>query len=576
MRPAVLGLLALVSAAACHAPVGPARSAPPLSTKAPVVVALVVDQLSAWVAEERVPELPPDGFFARMMREGTWVKRMRYPYALTDTAPGHASLHTGRTPNETRILVNHNPDEKTGVRRSYYRDPRTKLVTPAGTTEEIGSSAHPLARPTVADALRAKHPKAKIISVSLKDRAALIPAGRSADHALWYDAGADSFVTSTGIEPSFPAWAKPIGDRAAIAKARAVGWDLLDRDWVMAHAGRDDAPGEGDVQGLGTTFPHRVPGPWAFRATPLSDPMLLDLALAGARAERDPKEPLLLLVSLSASDIIGHTFGPSSWEAWDHLRRLDRELARFLRELEALAGPARVLLSADHGNSPMPEARPGCREGEHADRDFDRPCRDGHRILPDRLREELREEATKVLGSPDAIAGVSDGYVFLSRAGRALAPPERAKVDQLVRRVLMEKHEGAVHAIHDVRELAERCPEVLRSGPGIPERARRDLDLLLQVCLSWAPDGGAGDYFVVPAHGSFFDGEIAPDHGASHGTPWLYDRTVPLFVRGPGVTAGATISEPVDFVVYHDLEGAFLDLPGRRTPAVILEAATVH
>ena len=527
------------------------------------------------MAEERLSLLPADGFFASLRRSGTWARRMRYPYAITDTAPGHAALHTGKTPAETHIVVNSQPDDKTGKRTSRFRDPATKIVTAEGTREAIGSSAWPLAAPTVADRLKAANPKAKVISVSLKDRAALLPAGKHPDHAIWYEPGEDAFATSTAIEATLPAWAAP-GDRAAVKKARAAGWAPLDRDWCARHATKDDAPGEGDLDGMGTTFPHAVPSTWAFRATPLSDPMILDIALAGVRAERDPKEPLLLLVSISASDLIMHAFGPDSWESWDHLRRLDRELARFLRELEAMTGPVSVVLSADHGNSSMLEARPGCKAGQTRlvpNDPYDRPCGGGERIIPDRLRDELRDEATKAFGDPAAIAGVSDGYVFLSAIGRAYEPAKRAKLDELVGRVLRTKHKAAVEEIFDTRTLATKCPAALASAP--PPSLTVD-PLLVMVCRSWAPDVGAGDYYVVPTHGSYFDGEIVAGHGDSHGTPWLFDRTVPLLVRGPGVPAGVAFDEPIDFTAYSRLEAAFLGLTPETTPAKILQDVRLH
>lgn len=585
MRSWLLGCLAAVSAFACSGAKPPTPSTPPRAAALeprPVVVALVVDQLSAWVAEERVPELPKDGFFAQMVREGTWAKRMRYPYAITDTAPGHAALHSGKTPNESRILVNENPDDKTGVRTSYFRDPATRLVDASGVRSDlVGSSARSLAVPTVADRLREASPKAKIVSVSLKDRAALLPAGQRPDHAIWFDPAVDSFVTSTAIESTMPAWAASLGGHEAVKKARASGWTLLDRDWVASHAGKDDAPGEGDLLGMGITFPHPVTNARSFRATPLPDPMILDMALAAVRAERVESQPFLLLVSLSSSDIIGHTFGASSWESWDHLRRLDRELARFLRELLAIAPGARVILSGDHGNSAIPEARGGCKAGERviAGDPYERPCGGGGRIIPDVLRDEVREEVAKAIGRADAVAGVSDGYVFLSAEGRALDASKRAKIAAVITRVLAEKHAGTVEAVFDVNELAAKCPAELAKSIGSPKRALANAETLFTlVCRSWAPDAGAGDFYIVPAHGSYFDGEIVPGKGGSHGSPWIYDRTVPLFVRGPGIAAGVTFTDPVDFTAYSALEATFLDLDpflgfARRSPGDVLDAA---
>lgn len=556
-------------------------SPPPLdagvSRPAPFVVALVVDQLSAWIAEERVPLLPRDGFFAKLAREGTWVRALRYPYAITDTAPGHAALHTGKVPAETRIVVNEIPDERTGARTSFFLDTRTRLVTPRGLQESPGSSAAALGVPTVADRLREARPNARVVSISLKDRASLLPAGKKPTHALWFDANEGSFVTSTAIEPTFPAWARAAGDAQAILTARAQVWSPLDETWLAEHATRDDAPGEGDLDGLGTTFPHRAPTSRAFRATPMSDERILALALAAARSARDQEEPFLLLLSMSASDVIGHAFGPSSWEAWDHLRRLDASLASFLGSLERIAGASgvRVLVAGDHGNSVMPEARtlsgPECVKGVAKRPDpYDRPlCVAGGRLEPNELRQELRDAVgkTPLLGDPTFIVGVADGYVFLSAAARGLPPAKRALLDRVVRQVFESKHRSDVAEILDARELEARCPSVLASSRGIPERAKPGEDTLTLVCRSWTPNAGAGDYFVVPSHGSFFDGEVVAKKGASHGTPYLYDRTVPLFVwssvRGE-VEAGRVVLEPVDFSAYAAIESSFAGLDARR------------
>jgi hypothetical protein len=387
-----------------------------------------------------------------------------------------------------------------------------------------------------------------------------------------------SFVTSTAIEPTFPAWARPLGDAAAIARARAETWEPLDANWLAENAGKDDAPGEGDLDGLGITFPHRARTALAFKATPMSDVRILELALAAAQNERKPSEPLLLLLSMSASDIIGHTFGPSSWEAWDHLRRLDASLATFVTALEASVGPVRIVLSGDHGNSAMPEARTplpaSCKTNAAPKDPYDRPlCTIGGRLEPGELRTELRAEVAKSLGRSDLVAGVADGYVFLTPAGRSLEGAPRSALDRAIRGVLSGKHGANVAEVFDVRELATRCPGVLAAARGIPERARPGEDVITLVCRSWTGGAGAGDYFVVPKHGSFFDGELVPGKGASHGTPWLYDRTVPLFVRGaPGeVDAGALILDPVDFSAYSAIEAAFLGLD-RRTPREILDA----
>ena len=106
-----------------------------------------------------------------------------------------------------------------------------------------------------------------------------------------------------------------------------------------AHAATaDDQSGEGDLGGMKTTFPHVVATAPAFRASPFSDAVLLDLARGAIDAEYRQGAPFLLEVSFSANDIVGHAFGPDSWEAWEELRRVDRTIADLMTTLDARFG----------------------------------------------------------------------------------------------------------------------------------------------------------------------------------------------------------------------------------------------
>lgn len=536
----------------------PALRPAPIETKRePVVVAIVVDQLSSWVAESRLPELPPGRGLTRLVREGTWVKRLVYPHAVTDTAPGHAALHTGKVPAESGMFANEVPDPTSPRRVSILRDPSTKLVTPEGTKDAAGASAARLRAPTVADRLRAARPDALVISVSLKDRGAIIPAGKSPSHAIWFDTGESSFVTSTAFESTFPAWAARVGDARTIGAMRSLPWEPLDAAWVAKMSGvPDDAPGEGDLDGLGTTFPHRAKSGAAFRAVPASDQAIARLALAGVLAEYDPKKPTLVLVSFSASDVVGHVFGPDSWEAWDQLRRLDGAIGELIDGLTAHVGPVGVVLSADHGNVPMPEAT--------ASRAAHCTCTTGERIGPVALGTELRAAVKQAVGAGDFVDGVADPYVYLSTAARRLPPPKRAALDRAVRATLA-KHKGVAN-VFDAKTLASSCPAAIAKGGD---------DVLALVCRSWPgppAESGAGDYYVVTAPGSFFDAEITTGKGTSHGTPHPYDRAVPLLVLAPRVDAGTVIDGPIDFGAYAAIEASLLGLEP-RSPKEILDAA---
>ena len=555
-----------------------ALSPPAKPTRAPVVVAMVVDQLSAWVAAERFPLLPADGGFARVRREGTWVKNLRYPYALTDTAPGHAALHTGRVPAESGIFGNELPDATSGNRFSFLIDDRAFTLTASGPTQAHGPSAARLKVDTVADRLRAAHPDALIVSVAVKDRGAIMPGGQHPSYAIWFDGWLDHFVTSTAFASSFPPFVTTHGGPSAITRARATPWTPSDEAWLRTHAPYgDDAPGEGDLDGMGTVFPHKPKGAWGFRGTPASDAIVFDLAFAAVERDYDPSKPTLVLVSISSCDVIGHVFGPDSWEAWDHLYKLDRALGAFLDRLEQKVGaPPGFLLSADHGNVSMPEARakqPWCKPGAPAD-PWERPCGGGKRVGPNATRDALKAEAKKVLGKSVWIAGIADPYVYLTLEARNLPEDKRAALDAAVRRVFAATE--VMEEVFDVRDLRKRCPEVLAHAKGVPARAKEGESVLTLVCRSIVDASvGGGDYYAIPKRGSFFDGELAVTKGTSHGTPWLYDRTVPMLARGAGAPRGVVIEDPVDFTAYAAIEAALLGLDP-RPPSAILEATTAR
>jgi hypothetical protein len=586
-----LAAIVLLGASACErprTPVGPASPPPPVTAaappaRAPFVLAIVVDQLSAWVAASRWPELPGDGGFARLRREGTWVRNLRYPYAVTDTAPGHASLHTGRVPAESGITGNELPDGL-GGRITILRDDKTHAVLADGVGSRWGASSSLLRVDTVADRLRAAHPEAFVVSISLKDRAAILPAGKRPTHVLWFDQHFDTFVTSTAFTAAYPRWAVGIGDGPSVVAARKEPWVLSDAAWVARHAASPDAQdGEGDLDGLGITFPHVARTAAAFRATPAADAMILDLALAAMAAEYDPAKPTLLLLSMSSSDVVGHVFGPDSWEAWDQLRKLDAKLAVLLATLEQRLGAFPVLLAADHGNSSMPEidparagvACPTAAAKVPAPDPYARPCARGPRLRQTVLDGELVAAARLALGEGAWISGMSDPYVFLTPAARALPPDRRALLDAALARVLRVDHRESVAEVFDARALAARCPEVLAHARPSPDRARAGEDVLTLVCRSWAPGPFAGDLYVVLRPGFIFDPEMVVGKGASHGSPHLFDRTVPLLVRGPGIDAGRVVDEPVDFSAFAALEAAFIGLDP-RSPGAILSAHTAR
>ena len=560
-------LVALAAALLLHgcASAPSRRPTAPAAAPAPVVVIIVIDQFAAWIADERLPLLPADGGFARLRREGTWAKDMRFAHANTETAPGHASLYTGELPRRHGIYSNEIPgaeDDSVAI----VRDPDTRLVSAAGTTPRAGASLGRLRVETLADRLRQERPGAAIVGVSLKDRGTVFASGRRPNTALWFDHTHDVFVTSTAFAERYPEWAAGLTSASALAARRATPWTPLPGGLAEHQSMPDDAPGEGLYQGLDRALPHdfasaQKVGP-AFRLAPASDSLLLDLALAAIDAERRPGEPMLLALSLSAHDYVGHVFGPDSREAWDELERLDRELGRFMAGLDARLGPAgwSLVLSADHGTSSIPEVSPSHPWCANKTRDrWQRPCAGGR--LDDRpFKDALREVAASTLGPGEWVDGVEGSWVFLSEAAQRLPSDLRADlVEALIERLEVEP------GVEDVIELDKLGPDCLY--PGAEE------SIAALVCNGAVRDDRAALYTVLSPGWVFFV-RLSPGHGASHGSTWLHDRSVPLLVRAPGrVAAGAVIEEPLSFASFSRTAAALLGIsapgsvPGRDLTA---------
>jgi hypothetical protein len=536
-----------------------------------LLVTIVVDQLAAWIARERWPELPASGGFARLRREGLTVRELRYLHAATDTAPGHSALFTGAPPQVNGIFANDVIREGAGSADgqlvSILEDPRTRLVVAGRPTpiDRPASSLAPLAVETLADALLARDSQASVFSFSLKDRGALFGAGRRPTLALWFDPAEEAFVSSTAFTAALPDWVAAIAGAAAVRAARATPWQPLDAGWVAAHASTpDDQQGEGDYAGLGRTFPHAIGSAKALRATPAGDDLLFALA-RGALAHAAPApHPTLLALSLSSNDYIGHFYGPDSWEAWDELLRLDRQLGALLAFFDSALGSDgyAVMLTGDHGIGALPELQGtarahACQRAILSDDRGDQAttpsgCATGERILQAQVVATLEETARRVLGGDASqrwIAGVADPYVFYTARGAAIASADRARLAQAAASALAGT--GIVQVV-DVRAPAAPCP------------AADDQSRAALICRSLPPQpipGGPDLYLVVGPH-SFLDARYVAGQGVNHGSPYLYDRAVPLLVRAPGrVAAGRVRETPVAFTAFARTAASLLGVP---------------
>lgn len=318
-----------------------------------LVVFIAVDQLRGDYFQRFAPDFA--GGLKRLYDQGAFYGHGEQDHAITETAPGHSTMLSGRSPASTGIVTN-----EFGV-----TDPSSPLIAGVGP----GASPHRFQGTTLYDWMLAKDPATRVVSVSMKDRGAILPVGRARAPVFWYSRGL--FTTSAYYARELPAWVQAFNAQGAPYAYMGKSWNLLLP--ATAYAEPDSQPWERG--GNDVTFPHPIVGDSArvvlqFPSLPWMDSLTMAFALEGVKQEglgmRDG--PDLLSISLSATDVIGHAYGPDSREIHDHLVRLDRWLGVFLDSLATLVPRDRIVvaLTADHGVTPYPEAnqargRPGGR-----------------------------------------------------------------------------------------------------------------------------------------------------------------------------------------------------------------------
>ncbi|HEX9485934.1 MAG TPA: alkaline phosphatase family protein [Gemmatimonadales bacterium] len=467
----------------------PPVAAPP---RPRLVVVITVDQLRPDYLERYRTQLR--GGFAVLLKGGAVFTNAYQDHAVTETAPGHATILSGRVPAHTGIISNLH-----GVQDS---------TAPVLGFSGVGASPARLRGTELFDWLKAAEPAARALSVSGKDRGAILPLGHAKQQVYWYRAGV--FTTSHYYADSLPTWVQAFNAQRVPFRAAATEWTLLLPE--RAYPEPDSVPYEN--QGRDVTFPHRLPGDSqraavAFIATPTMDSLTLAFALEGTRALRLGAHGAtdLLLVSLSTTDYVGHAFGPDSREIHDQVVRLDRYLGRFLEQLAVRYGRDNVLvvLTADHGVTPFPERSRAL----------------GHsgavRVIPD----SVIRSANAVL---DQRVGGGTGDWLVMETGMVL----------LASRAVLAAHGVDVDSV--IAALATR----LAALPGVA-RVDRPADLAGQdtsdpVVRRWRhqlpPDAGVELVVTLKPYSVWGSPSVAI---AMHGQPTDLDAHVPLVFFGPGI-----------------------------------------
>ena len=468
-----------------------------------LIVVITVDQLRPDYFTRWKGQLT--GGLFQLVNEGAVFTDGYQDHAVTETAPGHSTILSGRWPAHTGIIRN-----SAGV-----QDSTAPLLI---ATNGPGASPRRFRGTTLFDWLKAVDPTARALSVSRKDRGAILPIGTSKEQVYWYQSGI--FTTSRYYADSLPTWVQTFNARRLPFKAANATWSLLLPD--SAYKEDDNEPWENG--GRDVVFPHRLPADSvraasAVAGTPIIDSLTLLLALDGFEALRlGRKGTDILAVSLSATDAVGHAYGPDSREIHDQVLRLDRYLSWFLKRVIDRVGRDNVVvvLTADHGVTPFPE-RTRAKTGAPA-----------YRVSIDTLVTAVNRELDRLAGgggattaSPREWLSFDSGMLFLHDNGRFAATG--VKTDSILDAVAVR-----IRAVPGVSRV-EKPADLARADTVSDPVARRWMHHL-------PPD--AGVVLTVTLHpASVWGIENLPI--AMHGNPSEDDSHVPIILWGRGIRRGS-------------------------------------
>ena len=467
-----------------------------------LVVIIVIDQFRADYLE-RYRDQWGEGGFRLLLEHGADFTDCNYNYANTRTAPGHATLLTGAYSNGHGIMANEWWDAQKKATVAAADDDQTKLVgIPGGAP---GASPHNLLADTLGDELKlATQGKSRVFGIALKDRASVLPAGFAADGAYWIDRATGVWITSTYYRNELPRWAQDFNSNKRAEK-------YLNQEWKDSNGNvlRTTKP----VEGKAGNFYDLV------GSTPLANDYEFEFARELTTYEKLGSGPAtdLLIISLSANDILGHKVGPDSPEMQAMVLATDRQLAGFFEFLGHQIGLANIwiALSADHGIAPLPRVAAGLRLP-------------AVNIPADKIRAQVNSGLSTRLFHPAEYVKQFDYPVAW------LNPDAFAGVK--VNEQDAERYVGDALKQAGLRSYYTRSQLERGDAP--------NTELGLKYLHSYSPLAG---WYVLGVPPPFAIGFVG---GTDHASPYNYDTHVPLAFYGLPFQAGTyrTHAEPVDLV----------------------------
>ncbi len=487
-------LLFLLFALALLFSVGPRAQQPPTSTETRLVLLIAVDQFRYDYFTRFHSEFTAG--FKKLLTGGAVFTNAYLEHYPTVTAIGHATMLTGATPSVSGIIGNDWFDRKAGKSVASITD---DTVKPVGAPGASTASPRRLLVSTLGDEmeLASGAPKGaanapRVVGISLKDRAAIMPVGRGANAAYWFDTKTGAFVTSTYYMSDVPAWVQAFNDRRAADSLAGESWLALSVGTPVLK----QLPKE-----KGSTLYEAVYG------SPFGNQMLVDFTTAAITEERLGQRGIidLLSVSFSSNDSVGHTYGPDSPQVRDIAIRTDRAIGQLLDRVDKMVGLQHTIiaLTADHGVAPVPESAA-------------KLSLPGGRLTNKELFGAIEQALTARFG---------EGKWLLATAGSS---------PYLNYELIAEKQLDAVEVRRIAAAAAMAVPHVVRVYTR-DQLLRSEVanDLIGSRVLRGFNAQRSGDLEIILE--PFWMRQAT---GTTHGSPYNYDAHIPLILMGRGVKAG--------------------------------------
>ena len=433
--------------------------------------------------------------FKKLLEQGAVFDDAHYIQFPTVTAVGHSTFMSGATPSISGIIENTWYDRATGKYVTSVSDDDTKLV---GGGAGAGSSPRRLVVSTLGDEIKMQGQQVKVISVSIKDRSAILPAGHMADGAFWFDSEGGRWVTSTYYMKELPAWVAEANAAKPAARAENA-------KWMPVNAKPGDKPfctmskAEAGLRNCGP-----------IEATPWGNEVIEELAERALGAEKlgHHEGTDVLTVSFSSNDYVGHAVGPDAPEIRDISIRTDRLIGKLLDQVEKQVGLANVtiVMTADHGVAPVPEVN----------QKRDMP---GGRVPGAAVTTPVQQALEAKYGAGKwVLSDYGGGMIFLNRE---LAAKYKVSMDDV----------ALVAA-----EAARNVPHVFRAYTAAELRNGHGQGDPVTAALTYGYFGSrSGDIFVL-LDPYYLAGSNTS--GTTHGTPFDYDTHVPVIFLGTGIKLG--------------------------------------